>query len=81
MDTVNLTPSEEQLLASIMEHIYPEPKAGTVLLVDPSEKRAARGLASKGLVVLGVDERGFDQMTFTSDGQTIYEQRLAAADQ
>lgn len=79
MATVKLSPGEEQLIASIIEHVYPEPKEGTILPVEHAEKRAARGLANKGLVVLGVDKLGFDQMTFTAAGQTIYEQRLAAA--
>ncbi len=79
MTTVKLSPGEEKLIASIIEHIYPEPKAGTTLPVEHVEKRAASGLARKGLVVLGVDARGFNQMTFTALGETIYEQRLAAA--
>lgn len=74
---VKLSHGEVQLLASIIEHVYPDPKAGTVLPVDPAERRAASGLARKGLVVLGVDGRGFDQMTFTEAGQSIYEQQLA----
>lgn len=79
MTTVKLSPGEEALIDSIIEHIYPEPKEGTVLPVEPDERRAASGLARKGLVALNVDARGIDQMTFTALGQTIYELRLAAA--
>ncbi|ASJ88778.1 hypothetical protein ACEP6V_21075 [Pseudomonas aeruginosa] len=79
MATVKLSPGEEQLIASIIEHIYPEPKEGTTLPLEHGEKRAARGLARKGIVVLGVDPRGFDQITFTAFGQSIYERQLAAA--
>ncbi|MDU4254549.1 hypothetical protein [Pseudomonas sp.] len=78
MTTVKLSPGEELLLASIITHIYPDPKEGTVLPVEHDEKRAARGLQRKGLVALSLDERGFDQMTFTALGQTMYELRLAA---
>ena len=46
--------------------------------MEHDEKRAARGLQRKGLVALSLDERGFDQMTFTALGQTMYELRLAA---
>ncbi|MBA1280281.1 hypothetical protein [Stutzerimonas stutzeri] len=79
MTTVKLSPSEEKLIASIIEHIYPEPKEGSVLPVEDGEKRAARGLERKGLVVLSICERGFDRMTFTALGQSIYERQLAAA--
>lgn len=81
MTHVKLSAGEEMLIGSIIEHIYPEPKEGTVLPVEQSEKRAARGLESKGLVVLSVDERGSYQMTFTALGQAVYEQRLGAANQ
>lgn len=76
---VKLSPGEESLFASIIEHIYPEPQEGTTLPVEHYEKRAASGLARKGLVVLSVDSRGFDQMTFTALGESIYKQQLAAA--
>lgn len=79
MANVKLSPGEGKLFDSIIEHVYPEPKQGTTLPVDHDEKRAARGLHRKGLVVLGVDARGYDQMTFTALGETIYGQRLAAA--
>ncbi|MBZ3677444.1 hypothetical protein J1N39_23490 [Pseudomonas aeruginosa] len=79
MTTVKLSPGEEKLIASIIEHIYPEPKEGSVLPVEDGEKRAARGLERKGLVVLSICERGFDRMTFTALGQSIYERQLAAA--
>lgn len=55
MTAVKLSPGEEALIASIIEHIYPDPQAGTVLPVEPGDKRAARGLERKGLVVLDVD--------------------------
>ncbi|GAB3476175.1 MULTISPECIES: hypothetical protein [Azotobacter] len=79
MTTVKLSYGEEQLIALIIEHIYPDPKEGSVLPVEQGEQRAARGLERKGLVVLSLDGSGFQQMTFTALGQTIYEQRLAAA--
>lgn len=80
METVNLSAGEEQLIASIIEHVYPDPQAGSTLPVEHCEKRAARGLAKKGLVVLSVDERGVDQMTFTVAGQGVYEERLKSRD-
>ena len=73
MTAVKLSPGEEALIASIIEHIYPDPQAGTVLPVEPGEKRAAQGLERKGLVVLGVDDQNRDQMTFTTLGQATYE--------
>lgn len=75
--TVRLSPGEERLIDSIIEHIYPEPKEGTALPVAHDEKRAARGLERKGLVVLGLDPRGFDEMKFTALGRRVYELRLA----
>lgn len=73
---VKLSPGEAALFSSIVERVYPDPKEGTVLPVEPGEKRAARGLAGKGLVVLGMGSNGADQMTFTKLGQAIYEQHL-----
>ncbi|WP_439126209.1 MAG: hypothetical protein ACNJA3_27975 (plasmid) [Pseudomonas rhizophila] len=73
MTAIKLSPGEEALIASIIEHIYPDPQAGTVLPVEPGEKRAALGLERKGLVVLGVDDQSRDQMTFTTLGQVTYE--------
>lgn len=78
MTNVKLSPGEETLIASIIEHIYPDPKAGSVLPVEPGEHRAALGLERKGLVTLNVAD-GVEQMTFTALGQQLYEQRLAAA--
>ncbi|WHT75596.1 hypothetical protein [Pseudomonas rhodesiae] len=74
MTAVKLSAGEEALIASIIEYIYPAPQAGTSLPVEPGEKRAARGLERKGLVVLGVDTQGRDQMTFTTLGQATYEE-------
>ncbi|HCF2447021.1 TPA: hypothetical protein NIA45_004690 [Pseudomonas aeruginosa] len=79
MTNVKLSPGETQLFASIIEQIYPEPKEGTVLPVEDGEIRAARGSERKGLVVLSICERGFDQMTFTVLGQSIYERQVAAS--
>lgn len=79
MTDVNLSPGEEALIASIIEHVYPDPKAGSVLPVEPDERRAALGLVRKGLVTLNVDTDGVEQMTFTALGQKLYEHRLAAA--
>lgn len=73
MTAVKLSPGEEALIASIIEHIYPAPQAGTVLPVEPGEKRAALGLERKGLVVLAVDDQSREQMTFTVLGQATYE--------
>lgn len=79
MTDVKLSPGEEALIASIIEHVYPDPEAGSVLPVEPGEHRAALGLERKGLVTLNVETDGVEQMTFTALGQQIYEQRLAAA--
>ncbi len=76
--TVKLSPGETALIESIIEHIYPDPQEGSVLPVERDERRAASGLARKGLVVLSSDERGQQRMTFTALGQSVYEQRLAA---
>lgn len=73
MTAVKLSAGEEALIASIIEHIYPDPQAGTSLPVESGEKRAARGLERKGLVVLSVDTQGREQMTFTTPGQATYE--------
>lgn len=77
--TVKLSPGEAALIASIIEHIYPDPQEGSVLPVERNERRAASGLARKGLVVLSTDERGLQTMTFTALGHCVYEQRLAVA--
>lgn len=37
MNDVKLSPGEEALIASIIEHVYPDPKAGSVLPVEPGE--------------------------------------------
>lgn len=79
MTDVKLSPGEEALIASIIEHVYPDPIAGSVLPVEPGEHRAALGLELKGLVTLNVETDGVEQMTFTALGQQIYEQRLADA--
>lgn len=79
MSALRLSPGEEALITSIIEHIYPDPKAGSVLPVEQGEQRAARGLERKGIVVLSQDERGLN-MTFTVVGQAEYEQRLATGE-
>lgn len=73
---MKLSPGEAALIDSIIEHIYPDPQAGSVLPVERDEGRAASGLARKGLVVLSTDELGQKKMTFTAHGQSVYEQRL-----
>lgn len=37
-----LSPGEKGLFSSILEHIYPEPKAGTSLPIERGEARAAK---------------------------------------
>nr|WP_156903357.1 hypothetical protein [Burkholderia sp. M701] len=62
---------------SIIEHVYPNPAAGSALPVERSELRAAKGMARKGLVTLAVDD-GKVEMTFTKLGAEVYNIQLQA---
>lgn len=68
-----LSPGEKGLFSSIIEHIYPEPKAGTSLPIERGEARAAKGLQRKGLIVINHNESGSQFMTFTALGAASYE--------
>jgi len=71
---IALSPGEQGLFNSIIEHIYPEPKAGTSLPIERGESRAAKGLERKGLVVINHDVSGSQLMTFTALGGATYDQ-------
>lgn len=78
MEPVKLSPGQRHLNASIIEHIYPDPKAGSTLPIEAGEMRSARGMERKGLVTIRVrDEHGrqVPEMTFTPLGETIYERQ------
>lgn len=46
-ETVRLSPGEKVLVDSIIEHVYPNPAAGSALPVERSDLRAAQGMARK----------------------------------
>lgn len=70
--SIKLAPGEQLLIDSIIEHIYPDPKAGSTLPVEQNELRAAKGMERKGLVTINetVDRT---EMTFTTLGGAVYE--------
>ena len=68
-----LSPGEKGLFSSIIEHIYPEAKAGTSLPIERGEARAAKGLQRKGLIVINHNDSGSLFMTFTALGAASYE--------
>lgn len=74
VDTKNikLAPGEQLLIDSIIEHIYPDPKAGSTLPVERDELRAAKGMERKGLVTINGAE-DCTKMTFTAFGAAVYE--------
>ncbi|WP_186214694.1 hypothetical protein [Burkholderia gladioli] len=76
-ETVKLSPGEMVLVESIIEHVYPDPAAGSTLPVERSELRAAKGMARKGLVTLAVNDGGME-MTFTELGAALYNIHLQA---
>ncbi|WP_396334154.1 hypothetical protein [Burkholderia anthina] len=68
---VNLSPGERALIELIIEHVYPDPTAGSTLPVEQGEGRAATGLARKGIVTIK-ETVGGRSMTFTALGETVY---------
>jgi hypothetical protein len=75
LESVQLSPGEQQLIASIIEHIYPDPKAGSSLPIEHGEMRSARGLERKGLVTIHIREdygRQVPEMTFSRLGESVY---------
>lgn len=75
---IKLSPGESALIGSIIEHVYPEPCAGTALPIERDEVRAARGMARKGLVTVAATERGGNVMTFTELGASVYHRERVA---
>ncbi|MFY4713446.1 hypothetical protein ACVCH0_01045 [Burkholderia glumae] len=59
------------MIESIIEHVYPDPKAGRTLPIAQGEGRAAAGLARKGIVTIE-GESEVRSMTFTSLGEAVY---------
>ncbi|HDR8983195.1 hypothetical protein QZM46_07585 [Burkholderia vietnamiensis] len=72
---VRLSPGELELIESIIEHIYPDPTAGSTLPIESSEMRAAKSLERKGVVVIG-EEGDQPRMTFTTFGASVYKRCL-----
>lgn len=69
---IKLAPGEQLLIDSIIQHIYPDPKTGSILPVEVGERRAAKGLERKGLVTISETD-GCTEMTFTELGENVYE--------
>lgn len=69
---IKLAPGELLLIDSIIEHIYPDPKAGSTLPVEQGELRAAKGMERKGLVTINEAEN-CTKMTFTALGSAVFE--------
>ncbi|KWK06086.1 hypothetical protein WM11_11905 [Burkholderia ubonensis] len=75
MPPTKLSPGELELIESIIEHVYPDPSAGSTLPIEGGEMRAAKGLARKGVVTIG-EEGDRPRMTFTTFGERVYRQCL-----
>lgn len=76
MESVRLSHGEQQLVASIIEHVYPDPKTGSTLPIEHGDMRSARGLERKGVVTIHIREnygRQAPEMTFTALGESVYE--------
>ncbi|KWK77447.1 hypothetical protein [Burkholderia ubonensis] len=70
---VHLSPGEHALIELIIEHVYPDPTAGSTLPIEQGEGRAAAGLARKGIVTIEGEAEG-RSMTFTALGEAVYNQ-------
>ncbi|KVO17499.1 hypothetical protein WJ74_08560 [Burkholderia ubonensis] len=68
---MKLSPGELELIESIIEHIYPDPRAGSTLPIESGEIRAAKGLERKRVVTI-CEEEGRPYMMFTTLGESVY---------